>query len=171
MADTNLPAVFDPLLDYLSDLLPPTAYNIVESLFEHSWTLTRSLLALIVTLITSPSSLWDAEKILPPLITLLAAYLALVSFYRTTGWMIRTAFAFVKWGFILTTLGAAAGYILANGAGGAAGDGITAFRNGQIIPMIGGFLLGLLNRDGSNEARGSSPSRTQSTRKSSIMCD
>ncbi|THH31521.1 hypothetical protein EUX98_g2664 [Antrodiella citrinella] len=154
MADPSpLPVILELLLDYLSDVLPPTAYTMFETVLEHTWALASSLFTLIYTAITSS---FDVEKLLPPLITLLAAYLALVSFYRTTGWMIRTALAFVKWGFILTTLGAAAGYILSNGAFGAAGNGLGALGGG-LVPMIGGFLLGLFNgEEGSNANKKSS---------------
>lgn len=156
MADTNLPPIFEPLLDYLSDHLPPSVLNVVETLLDYSWALTRSLIFLAYTLITTPYSSWNAEKILPPIITLFAAYLALVSFYRTTGWMIRSAFFFVKWGFILSALGAGAGYFLATGGGD--GDGLGAFGGGGLVPMIGGYLLDMLN--GGNDHQGSRGSTT-----------
>ena len=77
--------------------------------------------------------------------------------------MIRTAFAFVKWGFILTTLGAAAGYILANGAGGAAGNGMSAFSGG-LLPAIGGYVLDWLSGNASSDTS-RSKSKTQTSRK------
>ena len=93
----------------------------------------------------SSAQSWDSQKILPPLITLLAAYLALVSFYRTTGWMIRTAFAFVKWGGIIATLAAGAGYFMAN-AGQGQGDGVGLA--GGILPMVGNAVFGMLSGQG-----------------------
>jgi len=162
MADVPLPTLIELLLDYLYDALPSTVYALVDTLVHHVWGFTCAVVTAAIAVFSSTPVYWDAEKILPPIITLLAAYLALVSFYRTTGWMIRTAFAFVKWGFILTTLGAAAGYILANGAHGAAGDGIAVFGGG-VLPMIGGFLLGLLNGD--NKKTSSSRSRASSGRR------
>ncbi|TCD65597.1 hypothetical protein EIP91_002444 [Steccherinum ochraceum] len=157
MSDPSLPAVLELLLDYLSDYLPPTAVDILETLITHLWNLTSSFATLVFTMASSPSTSWSAEKILPPIITLLAAYLALVSFYRTTGWMIRTAFAFVKWGFILSTLGAFAGYILANGAHEAAGNGLGA---AGVLPMIGGYVLDWLN--GAKPSDASKKPRTRS---------
>ncbi|KAK7685291.1 hypothetical protein QCA50_011654 [Cerrena zonata] len=166
MAD--LPELLDPLLDFLSDRLPPPVYSILETILSHTIQLLSSLFALATSLVTSNPSTWDAEKILPPLITLLISYLALVSFYRTTGWMIRTAFAFVKWGFIFSILGGLAGYVLANGNG-YGGNGIGGmFAAGGIVPAIGGMILNMLNgntndRGSSGNSRGtrSSRSRTQ----------
>ncbi|KAH8107854.1 hypothetical protein BXZ70DRAFT_17215 [Cristinia sonorae] len=169
MAESTLPIILELVLDYLSDILPTPILNIVETLFCHSWALANSLFTLVFSLITTPTSSWNAETILPPLITLLAAYLALISFYRTTGWMIRTAFAFVKWGFILTILGAAAGYIFANGANGAAGagDGLRAFGGAfGIVPVIGGYLLDVLNGEGIGNNNANSRHRLSQTKKS-----
>ena len=148
MDNVALPAVFDPLLDYLSSHLPPQLYSIAESLLTNSYSLCSSLVVLVRTVLSNSPFQLDAQQIIPPLITLLAAYLALVSFYRTAGWMVRTAFAFVKWGFILSTLGAAAGYFLANAD---AGNGLGMFGgNGGLLPTIGGMLLGMFNPDQQN---------------------
>lgn len=155
MADLDdLPAFLDPLLDYLAAILPPPIYTTFESLLGHAYTLLTSLLSLLLSLsrslITDPGPLqdkltrwWDsldATEILPPLITLLCAYLALVSFYRTSRWMISVAFAFVKWGVILTTLGTAAGYYLANAhVGGAQQPGGGVQRWG-VVQAVGGLV-------------------------------
>lgn len=148
MDDAGLPALFDPLLDYLSAHLPPQLYDLTETLLTHAYTLLASLLTLARTLLAR--SPFDAQQVLPPLITLLAAYLALVSFYRTTGWVLRTAFAFAKWGFVLSTLGAAAGYFLANadGPGGARGLGALG---GGVLPAVGNVLLGLFGGQGQGQ--------------------
>ncbi|KAI0340464.1 hypothetical protein BDW22DRAFT_1360448 [Trametopsis cervina] len=137
----NLPELFDPVLDYLFSVLPTNVYDTIELVTTQGYHALSSIFSLVRTL---ASEAWDIEKILPPLITLLAAYLALVSFYRTSAWMIRTAFAFVKWGFILTTLGTAAGYFLANAnVGGAeAGRGL---GNWGLASTIGGLLSEYMN--------------------------
>jgi hypothetical protein len=93
MADTmydvenGLPAFLDPVFDWLATKLPP---QIVDSVLvpglTHVYTLGHSLYDVAVYLTSSHPSTWDATKILPPLITLLGAYLAILSFYRTTGW-------------------------------------------------------------------------------------
>lgn len=146
MAD--LPAIMDPLLDYLSSRLNPHLYAIVVTVFEQSYALISSLVSLAGTLLSAGPSSWDAQTIIPPLITLLAAYLALVSFYRTTGWMIRMMFGFVKWGFILTTLGGMAGYILANANEGG-GNGLGALGSG-LVSTLGSMFLEMLNGQGAN---------------------
>jgi len=167
----NLPDFLDSLLDFLYSKLPPHAYDIIENLLTHGYTLISSLISLVYTLISSATSSgsWDVEKIIPPLITLLAAYLALVSFYRTAGWMIRTMFAFVKWGFILTTLGTAAGYFLANANVGGAegGNGLGALGMGGfgLLSTLGGLVSEFMNGQGSQST--SRSSRAKSPQKQS----
>lgn len=158
--DVALPALFTPLLDYLSSILPPQLYAATAILLAQSYTLIASLLslfgALFSTATSSTGATWDLQTILPPLITLFAAYLALLSFYRTAGWMLRLGFAFVKWGFILTTLGAAAGYILANGH--PDGRGVAMFGQG-LVPSLAGMFLDMFN-DGKQSANANSKSRS-----------
>lgn len=170
-APDNIPGFLDPILDNLASALPPTIYDTVVSLLSYSISFSTSLLHLIKELVTSNPSTWDAQVILPPLITVLGAYLALVSFYRTTGWMIRTAFTFVKWGTILSLLAAGAGYFMgnanANGGNGVGGQG----QGSGIVPTIGGLILDMLNGQNQNAAGGartrrpSSRSRTQKQQK------
>ncbi|KAH9948986.1 hypothetical protein B0H21DRAFT_197783 [Amylocystis lapponica] len=164
-ANLPLPAILEQGLAYLSSVLPPTAYNAIVTVLSHSIALLTSLFTLGGTFFSSSS--WDAQTIIPPLITLLAAYLALVSFYRTTGWMIRTTFWFVKWGTILSTLVAGVGWMLgnahANGENGLGG----LFAGAGLVPVIGGFLLDMLNGQGQNAAggqRSGSSSRSRASR-------
>ena len=158
-----LPELLDPLLDYLSSNLPPQIYSVFESLLYYLYTLAASAVQAGVTIVKTPPASWDAQKILPPLITLLASYLALLSFYRTTGWMIRTAFAFVKWGFLLSALGAAAGYFLANANIGGDVGAIGAFGAG-IVSSLGAMILAVLNGDSTNSASSASSKKSTRTR-------
>src|SRR6267154_831419 len=98
LADITLPAFLDPLLDFFAEQLPPPLYSFLISLLSHSLALFTALVSLISSLVSSKPWEWDAQTIIPPLITFLAAYLALVSLYRTTSWMVRTSFWFIKWG-------------------------------------------------------------------------
>lgn len=156
--DVALPALFTPLLDYLSSILPPQLYAATAILLAQSYTLISSLLSLFGALFSSTPGTWDLQTILPPLITLFAAYLALLSFYRTAGWMLRLGFAFVKWGFILTTLGAGAGYILANGH--PDGRGVAMFGQG-LVPSLAGMFLDMFN-DGKQSANTNANSKSNS---------
>src|SRR5882762_8101257 len=113
-ADIPLPAFLDPLLDYLSSRLPPPLFSFLLSLLSHALALFTSLLNLIFTVVSTKPADWDAQTLLPPLITLLAAYLALVSIYRTTSWMVRTTVWMMKWGAILSALAAGAGWMMGN---------------------------------------------------------
>lgn len=146
-----IPEILDPVFDYLSQYLPPTVLTIIESLVANTLTLIYSLFNLVVALITDAPNKWDTEKILPPLITLLISYLALVSFYRTTGWMLRTAFAFLKWGFILSSLAGMAGYMLANSNNGNGGaNGVMDILKGAagMMPAVGSMLLSMFSGNG-----------------------
>lgn len=139
--DFTVQNILEPLLNYLSSVLPPPIFTIVRPLVTYSLALLSAFFHFVSALSSSQS--WDAQKILPPLITLLMAYLALVSFYRTTGWMLRTAFWFVKWGGILAALAAGAGYLLGTQGNADAVGGL----GGGVLSMLGSALLGMLNED------------------------
>jgi len=156
-----LPPILDPILSYLSSVLPPPLYSFLLTLLAHSLALFTSLLSLCYTLLSSKPWEWDAQTVIPPLITFLAAYLALVSLYRTTSWMFHTGVWFVKWGTIVGALVAAAGWIAAQGGGG--GGGIGQAGGGGMMSFLGGLILDAINGQGQNAAGGSrSRSRTQS---------
>ncbi|KAH9851421.1 hypothetical protein C2E23DRAFT_830864 [Lenzites betulinus] len=161
--DSFLQNILDSLFSFLSSVLPGPIYTIAESLITHSVALLVALVNFGFTLVNGQS--WDAQKILPPLITLLAAYLALVSFYRTTGWMIRTAFWFVKWGGILSALAAGAGYFMGNANANGENGGVGAVFNGAggLLGMLGSALLGMLN-DGGQTPRDSRSTRNGKAR-------
>lgn len=156
---TYLQRFLDPVLNYLSSVLPPPMFTVVETLITHSVDFLVALFNLVTNVASSQG--WDTQKILPPIITLLMAYLALVSFYRTTGWMIRTTFWFVKWGGILATLAAGAGYFM-----GTQGNGVGAFNGngGGLLSMLGSAFLGMLNQDSSPPSSSSSGRNRRSTR-------
>ncbi|KIM69725.1 hypothetical protein SCLCIDRAFT_1208237 [Scleroderma citrinum Foug A] len=149
-----LPALLGPVLDYLSERLPPPLYSFVLSFLTHTIALLTALVTLVQSLVASKPWEWDAQAIVPPLISLLAAYLALHSLYRTTGWAIRTVFWFVKWGTILAVVSAGMGWYIATQNAGIA-----------LIPDLGGILLNVLNGDGwdTADARQSRSTTSQSS--------
>lgn len=142
-----LPTVLDPVLDYLSEQLPPPLYSFVLSFLTHTLALLTALVSLVQSLVASKPWEWDAQTIVPPLISLLAAYLALHSLYRTTGWMIRTVFWFVKWGTILAAVSTGLGWYMATQNAGNA---------------LGGILLNLLNGEGWDTAGASTTAQSSS---------
>ncbi len=155
--DSALQNFLEPVLNLLSTVLPPPIFSIVSTFIRYSLALLTALARFVYSL--GATQEWDSQKILPPLITLLMAYLALVSFYRTTGWMIRTTFWFVKWGSILATLAAGAGYFMGTAQGN--GEGVAAFNGpGGVLGMLGSMLLGVLNEDNANSARSRSTRRS-----------
>ena len=130
----DLPAFLDPLLDYLVDHLPPPLYDALYSLLTYTILLASSAYTFALSLPSWKPWEWDAQRILPPLISILIAYYTILSVFRTTGWMIRMTVRFIKWGAILGLLGMGAGWYLGNndaqgGLAGALRD--AAFGNGN----------------------------------------
>lgn len=113
----DLPAFLDPLLDYLADHLPAPIYDTLFSICSYGLLLASGAFTLLTTLPSWKPWEWDAQKVLPPLISVLAAYYTLLSIYRTTGWMVRSVFWVAKWTIIVSILGASFGWLSANGAG------------------------------------------------------
>ncbi|KAG5646267.1 hypothetical protein DXG03_003863 [Asterophora parasitica] len=159
-ANAGLPDVLDPVLTYLADTLPPPLYSFLINAASHCLTLLTALFNLATALAQSNPLEWDTQKLLPPLITLFTAYFALVSFYRSTTWMIRTSVFFVKWGAIFGTFIGGAGWVIANANGNGA-----ALGDYGVISGLGSLILDFINGNGQNAAGGTrSRSRTQRAR-------
>ena len=158
-ADVPLPEIIDPVLSFLSSKLPPPLYSFLLSFLSHSLALFASLLSLVLTLASTKPWEWDAKTLLPPIISIFAAYIALLSLYRTTSWMIRVSVWFVKWGVILAAAIAAAGWYATN-INGVAIPGASGVASG-----LGGLLVDMLNVNGQGErAVGSRPKPTSRSR-------
>ncbi|KAL0956132.1 hypothetical protein HGRIS_002298 [Hohenbuehelia grisea] len=157
MVDIDLPSFMDPVLEYLSSTLPSPVYAFVISLLAHCIALFTALLSLVGTLVQTSPFEWDAQTVLPPLISVLAAYLALITMYRTTSWIVRTGFWFVKWGTIFAALGAAGGWYMNGVNGGGAG-------NRSVMAALGGYVLDKLNGQGQAGATGSRSGRRSRSR-------
>ncbi|OJA17472.1 hypothetical protein AZE42_03921 [Rhizopogon vesiculosus] len=161
-SDIPLPAFLDPLLEFVAEQLPAPLYSFLISLLSHTLALFTALLSLITSLYASKPWEWDAQTILPPLISFLAAYLALVSLYRTTSWMVRTSIWFIKWGTIFGALTAGMGWYM--------GTQNAGVGNKNIISSLGGFIFDTLNGQGQytpDAQRSSRTPRTRTQRKSS----
>jgi len=112
-----LPRFIDPLFDYLEDHLPPPVYAFITNALSMAMALCATAVRLVAVLLQKAPSDWDAQAIIPPIITVLAAYLALASLYRTTSWLFRLTFWVLKWGSLFGFLCTGAGYLAAaNGA-------------------------------------------------------
>lgn len=134
-----LPALLDPVLDYLSNNLPRPLYTLLVKLLSHSIAALSALFQLSNSLLTNAPEDWNAQNILPPIITILAAYLAISSFYRTTSWLLRISFWFMKWGALFGIFIGGVGYLLGN----ANGNGLE--NQGGILGL--GGLFGTLLED------------------------
>lgn len=163
--DIDLPDFLDPVLSYLADTLPSPIYSFLINALSHCLALFTSLFSLLTSLLSASPLTWDAQKILPPLISIFAAYLALLSLYRTTSWMIRTIIFFMKWGAMLGAFMAAVGWVMGNSNGNGLG-------NYGVVSTLGGFVLDMINGQGQNAAGSArSKSRTQKTRSRSRLAD
>ena len=149
----QLPAFLDPLLDFLDEHVPPQLYSFFVSFVSHSLALLTAFISLVSSLFASKPWEWDAQTLIPPLISFLAAYLALVSLYRTTSWIFRTTFWFIKWGTIFGVLAAGAGWYVGNGGG------------NSLMSSLGAVLLSALNGDGRDGAGARIPETTPRTSK------
>ncbi|KAK7472877.1 hypothetical protein VKT23_000985 [Stygiomarasmius scandens] len=140
----DLPQFLDPLLSYLSDVLPGPAYSLLISFLSRTIALVAAFYSLWSTLLSTNPSQWDTQLVLPPLIALLSAYLALSSLYRTTSFVFRTSVWFVKWGTIFASLAALWAWFMGGG---------NAVGNSGIVSNLGGLVLDILN--GGNVESGS----------------
>ncbi|KAI0267078.1 hypothetical protein BC834DRAFT_872406 [Gloeopeniophorella convolvens] len=138
--DIPLPPFLEPVLTYFASALPPAVYTALITFCAHGLAFLTALFNLGSALIASKPWEWDAQKILPPLITLLAAYLALSSALRTASWFIRTTTWLIKWGVIMSALAAGAAWVFAGGRG--------------IVPALTGLLLDTFNGHGQDATGG-----------------
>ncbi|KAF8813654.1 hypothetical protein BYT27DRAFT_7180405 [Phlegmacium glaucopus] len=128
-------ALLDPVLKYIAAYLPPPLYSVVITLLSRSFTTATSIARLCNLLLPTD---WNVQAFLPAIITILAAYLALASLYRTTSLVLRTSFWLIKWGSIISILLAGASYYMGNNV---------AVGNRGIIPDIGRYMINLANGD------------------------
>lgn len=95
--------VVEPYLRLLQSVVPPQIYSLITTSFSYGLQLLNTLFNVIS--VTSPLS--APSTIIPALLTILCAYLALSSLYRT----VKFAFWFAKWGIILGALFSLAGWV------------------------------------------------------------
>lgn len=86
----------EPYLQLLRSVVPPQIYSLITTSFSFALQLLNALFNIIA--VTSPLS--APHTLIPAILTILCAYLALSSLYRT----VMFAFWFVKWGIILGVL-------------------------------------------------------------------
>jgi len=148
-----VPEFLKPLFSYISSCLPPPVSSALLILITHGLAFFNALLGLGTALITSKPSDWDAQRILPPLITLLAAYLALASAVRTATWVVRTTAWLIKWGIIAAVVSA----VLAWSLGAVSGGGV-------IVPSLIAMVSDIFNGRWKDAATGGSRGSYQRSR-------
>ncbi|KAG5352210.1 hypothetical protein J132_09927 [Termitomyces sp. J132] len=158
MDHVNVPDLLAPGLSYLSDTLPPPLYSFAINALSHILALCSATVNLISFLISRNPLEWDLQTLLPPLITLFAAYFALLSFYRTTTWMLRTSLFFIKWGTLFGILIAGTAWFMGNES--------SLGRYSGVVSTLGSFILNVMSGQGQKSTRYSrSDSRTQGSEK------
>lgn len=113
----DLPAFLDPVLDYLAEHLPPSVFDAVYVALSYGLLFISAAFSFLASLPSWKPWEWDSQRILPPLISILAAYYAIVSVYRTTGWMMRMTVRLMEWGVLLGIIGAGVGWYLGTTGG------------------------------------------------------
>ncbi|PBK95681.1 hypothetical protein ARMGADRAFT_894201, partial [Armillaria gallica] len=101
----------EPILSLLKEQLPPPVYSFIISMLSHCLAFCTAFYTLVGGLASTNPLQWNAQTVLPPLIAVFSAYFALLSLYRTTSWMLRTSFWFIKWGTIVAALIGASGWV------------------------------------------------------------
>ena len=144
--DAWLPPFLNPFIEYMRASLPPPLYSFVVKILSHAFTAATAIIRLTVSLTNKNPSEWNAETLLPPIITLIAAYLALASLYRTASWAIRLTLFFLKWGCLIGIAMGMAGYYAGNKENGVANQGDEGFPGNVISSVFGGASSSKHNR-------------------------
>jgi len=127
-------AILDSFLQYIAAYLPPPLYSVVITQLSHLFATATTIIRLWNSLLSKTD--WNIQAFLPAIISILAAYFALTSLYRTTSWVLRTSFWFIKWSAIISILLAGASYYTGNDA---------AVGNQGIISDIGRYVVNMAN--------------------------
>jgi len=163
----GLPAFLDPVFDWLAvKLSPGIVDNVIIPGLTHTVAFSRSLYDVLLHLMSSRPATWDVEKILPPLITLFGAYLALLSFYRTTSWMLRTTVWFMKWGTMFGALMGGIGYLAGQEGGGDLVQGIRNLASSGATGMaksVGAAVWEMINTPGNENQSGGRRTRKKTS--------
>lgn len=125
-----------PFLKFIAAYLPTSLYPPLLTLLSHLFATATTVSRLWDSLFSQNPTDWNIQAFLPAIISILAVYLALASLYRTTSWVLRTSFWFIKWGTIISILLAGASYYMRNDA---------AVENRGIIPDIGRYMVNIAN--------------------------
>jgi len=122
-------ALSDAFFDFLEDYLPPAIYDIIFTLLDYLLILFTSLNSGFAYFLRSagadPSNGQDGyneaiQALLPPILSVIAIYFAMLSVYHTAASFVRTTVWLVKWGIILGVIAVGTGFFAGRGAG----DGI-----------------------------------------------
>lgn len=95
----------------LHDVLPKALYHVLETIYLKSVSLPEWYSGLTKPSATDVIATLNLQSTLPPLISILIIYFAILSLYRTTRFFVRSTVFLVKWGAMIGAAGAALGYI------------------------------------------------------------
>lgn len=100
---------FVSFLSYLYLEVPSLFVAVMSMVLRNLQSLTKPLIEALSILAEQPPSSWNAMSILPPIITLFAAYLTVYGFHRVARWGMHTAF--FKRSLIFAVLGISIAYL------------------------------------------------------------
>lgn len=149
-----LSQILDPLLQYLQANLPPPLYSFIVSALSHTFTVVTAIIPLFTALIDKNPSEWSTIAFLPPIMTIIAAYLAISTFYRTASWLIRVTFFFLKWASIVGIVMAIAQYFVYDGNDILENQGGNGRNNFMRVPKEG---ISSRNKNYQQSTQGSKP--------------
>ena len=147
-----------PLLKFIAAYLPTSLYPPLLTLLSHIFATASEVSRLWNSFFSQNPTDW-MQAFLPAIITILAVYLALASLYRTTSWVLRTSFWFIKWGTIISILLAGASYYMGNDV---------AVEDRGIIPDIGRYMINMANGGQGSEDREKFKSRQRRKQKPKV---
>ncbi|KAF8588711.1 hypothetical protein K439DRAFT_1405983 [Ramaria rubella] len=101
-------------LSFFHDILPQPLLDAVEVIYLNIVMLTERYFNLSNTSLPDAIAFLNLQSLLPPLISILTIYFALVSLYHTTTFFVRSTIFLVKWGALIGIMGAALGYMANN---------------------------------------------------------
>ncbi|KIY46169.1 hypothetical protein FISHEDRAFT_76010 [Fistulina hepatica ATCC 64428] len=133
----SLPQIMDPLLDYLQDVLPGPVFAFVLAFLSHFIALISALAHFAVAVYSKDPADWDVQTVLPPLISLLAAWFAVYSFYCATVYAIRKSIWIAKWTAIICVLVGCAVWVARNQ--------VDALQKFGLAQQLTDFAMGYLN--------------------------
>lgn len=107
----NIVDVVRPWVVSLHDILPKYLLNVIDAIYFNVISLAERYFIVTDASVMDLLASFNLHTLLPPLISILTIYFALISLYRTTTFFVRSTMFIMKWGILIGISGAALGYV------------------------------------------------------------